>query len=379
MGKMIKRMIIMLIVAGFIFGGVFWFKSFQSAMMMKYMSSMGERVQTVSTIVAESTEWQKTFEAVGSLRAAKGVDISPEVAGIVEEINFNSGDDIKAGDVILQMRAGEDIARLNALQIAADLAKTIYDRDSKQFKFQAISKKTLDDNEASLKNALAQVDQQRAALNKKYIKAPFDGHLGIRLVDVGQYMTPGTPIVTLQALDNLFLDFFLPQQVLPQIKVGQKVSIRNDAWPDKLFAGEIAVINAKVDDGTRNVLVRAELENIDRALLPGMYATASVNTGNAQSFITLPQTAITYNPYGNTVYLVDNSTKNEQGDPRLTAKQTFITTGDTRGDQVAILSGVKEGDIVVTSGPFKLRNGAPLVVNNSVTPSNDPTPSPSGH
>lgn len=376
---MIKRMIIMLIIVGGILGGVFWFKSFQSAMMMKYMSSMGVPAQAVSTIVAESTEWQKTFEAVGSLRAARGVDIAPEVPGLVEKINFNSGDDVKAGDVILQLRAGSDNAKLNELQVAADLAKNVYERNRKQFKFKGVSQKTLDEDEAALKSALAQVDQQRILLNKKYIKAPFDGRLGIRSVDIGQYLTPGTPIVTLQTLDHLYLDFFLPQQALPQLKPGQKVTIRNDAWPDRVFAGKIAVINTKVDDSTRNVLVRAELDNTDHALLPGMYATVSINIGEAKKYITLPQTSVVYNPYGSTVYLVEDGGKDEKGQPKLTAKQTFITAGDTRGDQVAILKGVNEGDVVVTSGQIKLRNGSPLVVNNSVTPANDPNPAPSEH
>ncbi|MBI3441017.1 MAG: efflux RND transporter periplasmic adaptor subunit [Proteobacteria bacterium] len=373
---MIKRMIIMLLAAGLVFGGVFWFKIFQAGMTKKYMSAMGAPPQTVSTITAESTEWQKRFEAVGSLRAAKGVDLSSETPGIVAQINFESGDDIKAGETVVQLNAEDDIAKLAALQAAANLAKTTYDRDSKQFKVQAISQETLDTDEANLKSADAQVTEQQAIVEKKSIKAPFDGHLGIRMIDLGQYLNPGTPVVTLQALGQLYLDFFLPQQALAQIQSGQKITVKNDTWPDRIFNGEITTINPKVETSTRNIQVRATLDNTDRALLPGMYATVSIDIGAPQNHVTLPQTSIIYNPYGNTVYLVDDTAKDEKGQPKIVAKQTFVTVGDTRGDQVAIMSGVKEGDVVVTSGQLKLRNGAPLAINNKVTPTNQPNPTP---
>ncbi len=373
---MILRMIGMLVLVALIFGGIFAFKAYQGKMMAQYMASMGAPAQTVSTAKAESQEWQQTFEAVGSLRAVKGVDISPEVSGIVEAINFDSGDDVKAGTVMVQLRAEDDIAKLGALQAAANLAKTNYDRDVKQLKVQAVSREVVDTDRAALQSAEAQVKEQQAVIDKKTIKAPFDGHLGIRQVDLGQYVNPGAPVVTLQALDPMYVDFYLPQQALSRIKIGQKVVLKNDTWPGRTFEGEIAVINPKVDSDTRNVQLRATVSNTDRALLPGMYATVDIVTGAPAMHITLPQTAITYNPYGNVVYLVVADGMDAKGQPKLTAKQTFVTTGEARGDQVQILTGVNEGDEVVTSGQIKLRNGAPITVNNAVVPTNDANPAP---
>ena len=183
-------------------------------------------------------------------------------------------------------------------------------------------------------------------------------------------------IVTLQALDPIFVDFYLPQQALDEIKVGQTVTAKVDTYPDQEFTGKITAINPKVDQNSRNVQVRATLDNADHKLLPGMFATVGIATGAPQRYVTLPQTAITYNPYGNTVYLVDDKGKDANGKPQLAARQTFVTTGATRGDQVAVLKGVKEGDTVVTAGQIKLRNGTPLIVNNTVQPSDDANPQP---
>jgi membrane fusion protein (multidrug efflux system) len=202
-------------------------------------------------------------------------------------------------------------------------------------------------------------------VDKKQLGAPFAGHLGIRAVDVGQYLTAGTTVVTLQALDPVYADFFLPQQALDQLKVGQPIDARIDTWPDQHFAGTITAINPLVDSGSRNVQVRATLANPDRKLLPGMYATIGIDVGTPQKQITLPQTAVAYNPYGSTVFLVQ---------PNGTARQIFVTTGATRGDQVAVLTGVKEGDIVVSSGQMKLHNGSPVTVDNTVQPSDDAHP-----
>jgi len=371
-----KRMIIMLIIVGLILGGVFGFEIFKGMMIKKYMSSMSAPPQTVSTTVAGYQDWKPKLEAVGSLRAVKGVDISNELEGTIAEIHFDSGSDVKEGALLLKQRADDDIAHLHALEAAAKLAETTYQRDVQQMKVQAISQATLDADRAGLDSAKALAAQQRALVEKKFIHAPFSGHLGIRNVDVGQYLTAGTAIVTLQQLDPIYLDFFLPQQAIAQIKVGQDITVKNDAFPGKTFSGKIAAINPKIDTATRNVQVRAELPNPDRALLPGMYATAEIEVGEIQHYLTLPQTAITYNPYGNTVFLVEEKGKNDKGEPQFAAKQTFVTTGDTRGDQVAILKGISEGDVVVTSGQIKLQNGSPLLIDNSVQPSNDTKPEP---
>ena len=250
------------------------------------------------------------------------------------------------------------------------------ERNIKQFRAQAVSQAQLDTDAANLKSALAQVNEQQAVINKKVLRAPFAGHLGLRMVDLGQYLTAGTAVVTLQSLDPIYVDFYLPQQALDEIAVGQTVAARIDTYPGQRFAGEISAINPKVDSNTRNVQVRATLKNPDRKMMPGMYATVSIVVGTPQRYVTVPQTAITFSSYGNTIYLVDNKAP-AGAPPQLVARQTFVTTGPTRGDQIAILKGVNEGDTVVTAGQIKLRNGSGVVVNNTVKPSDDANPKPS--
>jgi membrane fusion protein (multidrug efflux system) len=220
------------------------------------------------------------------------------------------------------------------------------------------------------------VAQQQAIIDKKLLRAPFAGHLGIRAVDLGQYLGPGTVIVTLQALDPIFVDFFVPQQSVDQIELGQSIAVRVDAFKDRAFTGEISAINPKVDTGSRNVQIRATLKNPDHKLLPGMYATVDITTGSPKNYVTLPQTAITYNPYGDTVYIVDSKGTDAEGKPQLVARQTFIAVGPTRGDQVAVLKGVEEGDMIVTAGQIKLHNGSVVLIDNTVTPTADAAPVP---
>jgi membrane fusion protein, multidrug efflux system len=310
------------------------------------------------------------------LRAVKGADLSLEVSGVVESISFNSGDDVAEGAPLLKLRTADDVARLNSLQAMAELSDITYERDQKQFKMQAVSQATLDTDAANLKNAKAQVTQQQAIIDKKLLRAPFAGHLGIRAVDLGQYLGPGTVIVTLQALDPIYVDFFVPQQSVDQIRLNQSVTVKIDAFKDQTFVGEISAINPKVDTTNRNVQIRATLKNPDHKLLPGMYATVDIAVGSPKSYVTLPQTAITYNPYGDTVYVVEGKGNDADGKPQLTARQTFVTVGPTRGDQVAILKGVDEGDMIVTAGQIKLHNGSVVLIDNSVTPTADAAPVP---
>jgi len=373
---MIKRMVIMLVAVAIVFGGIFGFQLFKAAMIKKFIAAAGNPPQTVSVTRAGYSEWQPRIEAIGSLRAVKGADLSLEVSGVVESISFNSGDDVEEGAQLLKLRTADDVARLESLQAMAALSEITYDRDQKQFKMQAVSQATLDTDAANLKNARAQVVQQQAIIDKKILRAPFAGHLGIRAVDLGQYLGPGTVIVTLQALDPIFVDFFVPQQAVDQVRLEQAVTVHVDAYKGENFVGKIAAINPKVDTGSRNVQVRATLNNPDHKLLPGMYATVEIATGSPQNYITLPQTAITYNPYGDTVYLVDSKGSDAEGKPLLTARQTFITLGPTRGDQVAVLKGVEDGDSVVTAGQIKLHNGSVILIDNSVTPTADAAPVP---
>jgi membrane fusion protein, multidrug efflux system len=373
---MIKRMVIMLVAVGVVFGGVFGFQAFKATMIKKFMSQMAAPPQTVSTSKAGFQDWEQRLEAVGSLRAVKGADLSLEVAGVIDSIMFNSGDDVEEGALLLKLRAEDDIAKLESLQSAVELSQITYDRDQKQLRIQAVSQATLDADAANLKNAKAQLAQQKAILDKKFLRAPFTGHLGIRAVDLGQFLAAGTTVVTLQALDPIYLDFFLPQQSIDQVRLDQQVAVMVDAFPKHGFAGKITAINPKIDAATRNVQVRATLQNADRRLLPGMYATIGITIGAPQRHITLPQTAITFSPYGDSVYVVDDKGPDAAGKPQLVARQTFVTTGATRGDQVAIMAGINEGDAVVVAGQIKLHNGSTVTINNSIMPTADAAPVP---
>jgi membrane fusion protein (multidrug efflux system) len=374
---MTKRMVIMLIAVAIVFGGIFGFQAFKASMIKKFMTAMGSPPQTVSAAKAAYSAWQPKLEAIGTLRAVKGADLSLDVPGVVASISFNSGDDVEQGAPLLKLRVEDDLAKLESLQAMAELSEIVNQRDQKQFKMQAVSQATLDTDAANLKNAKAQVVQQQAIIDKKFLRAPFAGHLGIRAVDLGQYLAAGTVIVTLQALDPIFVDFFLPQQAVDQVRLGQSVTVKIDAFKDQTFAGEISAINPKVDAGSRNVQIRATLKNPDHKLLPGMYATVDIATGAPQSYITLPQTAISFNPYGDTVYVVDSKAVDTAGKPpQLIARQTFVTTGPTRGDQVAVLKGIDEGDLIVTAGQIKLHNGSTILIDNSITPTADAAPVP---
>jgi len=371
---MIKRMIIMLVAAGVVLGGVFGWKTFVGIMMGKFMAGMANQPQTVATTVAANQEWQPTSESVGTLRAINGSDLALDVAGVVDQIHFNSGDEVKAGTVLMRLRAEDDIGKLASLQASERLAEITYQRDLQQLKAQAISQATVDTDEANLRSAKANVAQQEAVIEKKVLRAPFDGHLGIRAVDLGQYLAAGTMVVTLQQLDPIYLDFFMPEQSLAILQVGQKVNLAVDAFKDRTFSGKIIAIDPKVDNGSRNVQVRAKFSNEDRKLVPGMYGKVAVEQGAPVNYVTLPASAITFNPYGATVFLVEDKGKDDKGQPQLVAHQSFVATGLQRGDQVAVLDGVKAGDTVVTAGQLKLRNGTHLIVNNTILPANDPNP-----
>ncbi|PKN04559.1 MAG: efflux transporter periplasmic adaptor subunit, partial [Deltaproteobacteria bacterium HGW-Deltaproteobacteria-9] len=287
-----------------------------------------------------------------------------------------SGDNVSAGQVLLKLNADADLAQLRTLAAAADLAQSVYDRNKKQFLAQAVSQASLDVDAADLKGKQAQVAQQSAQVNKKTIRAPFAGRLGISSVNAGQYLNPGDKIVTLQALDSICIDFFLPQQELSRLVPGQEVAVVTDTYPDKKFKGKISAISPKVDQQTRNVQLEAIVANPRHELLPGMYATIKVRAGKAMRYLTVPRTAVTFNPYGETVYIAEAKGAAKDGKPSLFVRQTFVTLGPARGDQVAITKGIKEGDIIVTSGQLKLRSGSQIIINNQVQPANDANPVP---
>jgi membrane fusion protein (multidrug efflux system) len=372
-----KRMVIMLVAVAVLLGGIVGFNLFKGYMMQKYMASAPIPAVTVSAMKAEYQQWQPQLSAVGTLRAVRGVDVTTEIAGLVRSLEFKSGDEVKAGQVLAQLNADSDVAQLHSLEAAADLASTVYERDKAQLAAEVISKAQVDTDAGDLKSKRAQVAQQAALVAKKTIRAPFAGKLGISTVNPGQYLNAGDKLVTLQQIDPIYIDFNLPQQQLPQISIGQKVSLVVDAYKGVVFEGKVNAINPKVDTNTRNVQIEATVPNAKRQLLPGMFATVKVNSGDEQRYLTLPQTAITYNPYGDTVFAVKPSDKkDEKGNPILTAQQVFVTTGPTRGDQVAIVKGVEAGTQVVSSGQAKLKNGMPVVINNTVQPANSPNPTP---
>ncbi len=370
-----KKMTIMVAAVVIVFGAIFGVKAVKARMMQKYLSFKQPPAAVTALKITYET-WQPEIKAVGSLRAYRGVDVTSEIAGLVREVELRPGQQVKEGQILVRLNADADIAQLHAFEAAADLAQTTLERDKKQFEVQAVSQATLDAEEADLRSKTAQVAQQRALVEKKTIRAAFSGRLGISTVNPGQYINPGEKIVTLQELDPLYVDFYLPQQELSRVKISQAVTINTDSFPDRVFAGKITTINPKVDPDTRNFQAEALITNKGSVLLPGMYATVDVRAGAVQRYLTAPQTAVTYNPYGNTVFIVKEQGTGPQEKGQLTVQQVFVTVGPTRGDQVAILSGVQDGDTVVTSGQLKLKNGSPVVINDQVQPANEEKPKP---
>jgi len=363
---MLRRMAIMLLAVGLVFAAVFGFEAFRARMIQKAIAGLRNPPQTVSTITAGTQPWQDSLEAVGSTRAAKGADLSPQVSGIVKAIHFQSGEKVEKGAPLVELEDADDVAHLHALEAMTELAQLNYDRDTSLLKSQSVSRQAADTDLATLKNDQAQVAQQQALVGYKSIRAPFSGRLGIRQVDLGQYIAPGTPIVTLQQLDPIFVDFYLPQQDLAKIKVGQTVTANVDTYPALKFTGQTLAINPLVNTASRNVQVRATFANPDEKLLPGMFATVDIDVGAPKDYVTLPKTAIYYNAYGDIAYLVEDAGKDKSGQERKVAQQVFVKTGQTRGDQIAVLDGIKPGDVVVTAGQNKLHNGSPIRINNEV-------------
>jgi membrane fusion protein (multidrug efflux system) len=370
-----KRMLIMLLCVVLLIGGLAFTKFLQIKKLIANVPKPGAQVVTAMT--AEMLEWQPQFDAVGTLVAVRGVDVSTEVAGMVRRVHFRSGQDVKAGDVLLELNADSDLAQVQSLQAVADLAASVLARDRQQFEAKAISQAQLDADAADLRVKRANMAQQSALVAKKTIRAPFAGRLGITTVNPGQYLNAGDKIVTLQTLDPIYIDFNLPQRQLSGLSPGQRITLSSDAYPGQHFEGKITAINPKVDPTTRNVQIEATVPNDRHLLMPGMFANAAIDAGEKKRYLTLPQTAVTYNPYGSTVFvLAPGEQKDEKGQAQLEAQQVFVTTGPTRGDQVAVLTGLKEGQRVVTSGQLKLKNGTPVTIDNSVQPANSPNPTP---
>ncbi len=372
-----RRMTVMLISVFILLGLLVGFNTLKTALITYFISSMGLPPATVSTMVAEEDEWQPTLSSVGNIRAFRGVDLSAETSGAVLDVLVKSGMDVKKGDLLIQLNDAADIAQLNSFKAMADLAKVINERDKQQLAIQAISKNVFDTSAADAKSKAAQVEQQAALVAKKSIKAPFSGRVGIIAINPGQYVNAGDKMLTLQTLDPIFVDFTLPQSTAGMIQVGQAIEMKTDAFKDAGFKGKITAVSPKVELNTRNMQIEAMVSNPDKKVLPGMFANVTINLGDRVKYLTLPQTAITYNPYGSTVFIVRKTDRmDKQGKPLIEAEQVFVTTGLTRGDQVAIVKGLEPGVMVVTSGQLKLKNGTPLIINNKVQPGFNPNPKP---
>jgi membrane fusion protein (multidrug efflux system) len=366
-----KRMFIMLGAVLLLIGVLALFKVLQIRQMIANIPK--PQPQVVTAMKLEAQAWQPQLNTVGSLVAARGVDLASEVAGLVRGVKFSSGQDVKAGALLVQLNADAEAAQQRALQQAVDLATTVLARDRRQFAVKAVSQAQIDADEADLRTKQAAVAQQAALIAKKTIRAPFGGRLGISTVNPGQYLNPGDRIVTLQELDPLKIDFSLPQRQLSGVRIGQSLTLSVDAFVGKTFTGKVTAISPKVDSTTRNLQIEATVANPDKLLLPGMFVRVDLDSGDKQNMLTLPQTTITYNPYGSTVFVVEPA---KAAGARPTVRQVFVTTGSTRGDQVAVLSGVDAGQQIVTSGQIKLKNGTEVVIDNKVVPSDNPNPTP---
>ena len=364
------RYTVMLLLVALVAAGLVGFQRFKAGILKQVVQTIRSEIPTVATGQATTQMWQATQTAVGSARASNGADLAVEIGGVVDRIDFESGQTVQAGAELLRLRPNDDDAKLAQLQANADLAAVTLARDQKQLAARGVAQATVDTDAANLKVAKAQVAAQQAVMAEKVLRAPFSGRLGVRQVDLGQYLAAGTPVVTLQQLDPMFVDFYLPQQALGEIAVGQKVEVTADAYPGKTFNGVVASLNAKVDSTSRMLQVRASVANRDGALLPGMYLTVSVATEAPKPLVTVPLAAVAFNPYGSLVFVVQQ----ENGQP--TVKQQFVTTGATRGDQVSILKGVAAGDTIVTAGQLKLHNGSVVKIDNAIQPTDNPAPVP---
>ncbi len=371
-----RRLVIVLVAMAVVLGGVTAWNAIKAHFIHQFMVKNASQPQTVSTTTVQYSLWQPHVSAVGSLRAVHGVEVTTQLAGMVQSIDFRSGESVRAGQVLVQLNAAPDIAQLHSLQAAAHYATLTYQRDVLQYKAQAIGKATLDAATADWKSAEAQATSQAALVAEKTVRAPFAGRLGITTVNPGQYLQPGAAIVSLESLDPIYVDFNLPQSDLSRVHVGDVTHVTTDAFPGKAFTGRVTSIDSLVDPSTRNFEAEATIANPGLLLRPGMFVDTDVQSGAEQRYLTLPQTAITYNPYGDTVFVVHKGVGPKAND---TVEQVFVTLGPTRGDQIAVLKGIKVGDQIVTSGQLKLKNGSPVTINNSVQPLSNPNPSPQEH
>jgi membrane fusion protein, multidrug efflux system len=352
--------------------GFLKFKQVQTAV---HASAFQPPPEAVTRVVAQRVQWPSTMSVIGTMEAVHGVTVSADLPGTVAHINFESGQSVRAGDVLVELDTQQEKAQVASLEAQRDLARIQYGRMQQLLKEGVVSRVEFDQATAQQKATEANVAEIRATIERKTIRAPFTGVLGLRKVNLGQYLAAGDAVVPLQSLNPIYVDIGLPQQSLGQVGVGRSLRVTSDDLPGKVFSGRVTAIDSVVDQATRNIQVQATLPNPEGKLRPGMFVQVEVVAGADRQVIPLPASAISYAPYGDSVFVITDL-KDPQGQTYRGVRQQFVKVEGSRGDQVGVVSGVNPGDEVVSSGVFKLRNGAAVQVNNKVTPENNPAPKP---
>lgn len=339
-------------------------------------SKMPMPVETVTSAVVKEENWAPLFSSVGSISPVQGALVSAELGGVVSQIGFENGSTAKKGDLLVQLDASAEEAQLHSSEADLELARADLERSRDLAARKVVSKAELDAADSKFKQKAASVDQMRSMITKKTVRAPFDGQLGIRQVNIGQMINAGQQVVALQALDQVFADFALPQQYFAQLTAGLEVHVTTDAVPGRVFTGKLTAVNSMIDVATRNVTLQATLENPDHALRPGMFAKVDVMLAQKERSLVIPGTAVSYAPFGDSVYVIEKKKDPKTGEESQTIRQQFVRVGETRGDFVSVTAGLKAGETVVGTGVFKLRNGMVVTINNDLAPKLEEKPNP---
>jgi membrane fusion protein (multidrug efflux system) len=372
---MAKRMILMLVVAVAVIAGLGFVKFRQIQTAVAQGASFAPPPEAVTTVVAQQGKWPSTLKVIGTAVAVQGVTVSADLPGTIDRINFVSGQGVKVGDILVELDTRQERAQLAAMEAQRDLAHINFGRMEQLVKQGVLARTEYDNAIAQQKATDAQVGEIKATIARKTIRAPFSGILGLRQVNLGQYLPAGEAIVSLQALNPIYVNFGVPQQTAPQVQVGHSLRVSSNDVGGAKFSGRVTALDSTVNEATRNVQVQATLANPGGKLRPGMFVEVELTTGADRPIIALPASAINYAPYGDSVYVVSEM-KDAKGNTYRGVRQQFVKVDGTRGDQVGVVSGVNPGDEIVSSGVFKLRNGAAVQVNNKVQPGNNPAPKP---
>ena len=406
----IKNVFFTLVGIVLVIGAIVLVKVLQISTLIETGKNQQIPATTISAQKAQTYEWETTLKAIGSLEAAKGLEVTADLSGRITKVLFDAGSEVEAGDLLIEQDVSTEKAQLRAAQSASVLAKNNFSRVRQLYKSKVASRSEFDSSNNAYQSALAEVDNIKAAIEKKSIRAPFKGRLGIRLINLGQTISAGEPVVSLQATDQMFVNFFLPQQNLPLLSTGLTIRLTSDAVPDTVFTGKINAINPEIDSQTRSVEIQAILANPNKTLLPGMFGNIEVVMPETSTVLLVPITSVKYSTYGDSVFVIEEKAdvntegqteekveeKEEKGaddqpvvtadnhsindpasvvntssvatPPQLVARQQFVRLGESRGDYVVVTKGLSKGEMVVNGGVFKLRNGAPVIINNDIVP-----------